>query len=155
MLAANAQTVATFLQEVSTAPRGFSVLRVFYALAPYVQRDTGLVDCSQRTLAKTANVNLGDVSRAMKRLVAMGVLLKEDRGRYRIHPAVMWRGELTRREQAEAAGCWGLGRHRRHGAISFPAGMVEVSLPASELRSRRRFWLLLQTHAVTTSPALP
>jgi len=103
MIAANAQTVATFLQEVSTAPRGFSVLRVFYALAPYVQRDTGLVDCSQRTLAKTANVNLGDVSRAMKRLVAMGVLLKEGRGRYRIHPAVMWRGELARREQAEAA----------------------------------------------------
>ena len=102
MVAANAETVASFLQEITAGPRGFATLRVWYALAPYVRRDTGEVLCAQRTLAKTAGVTLGDVNRAVTRLVEMGVLIKEGRGNYRVHPAVMWRGELAKREQVQA-----------------------------------------------------
>jgi hypothetical protein len=32
----------------------------------------------------------------------MGVLLRESRGRYRVHPAVMWKGELVKREKVAA-----------------------------------------------------
>jgi len=102
MLAAKAETVAAFLQAVASGPRGFATLRVFYALAPYVRRDTGEVLCAQRTLAKTAGVTIGDVQRAIVRLVEMGVLIKDGRGEYRIHPSVMWKGELIKRERAEA-----------------------------------------------------
>ena len=44
----------------------------------------------------------GDVHRALERLIEMGVLLREGRGGYRVHPSVMWRGELAKRGQAEA-----------------------------------------------------
>jgi hypothetical protein len=52
MIAANAETVAAFLHEVKVGGRAFSTLAVWYALAPYVERDTGEITCSQRTLAK-------------------------------------------------------------------------------------------------------
>jgi len=32
----------------------------------------------------------------------MGVLLRESRGQYRVHPAVMWKGELAKREKVAA-----------------------------------------------------
>ncbi len=102
MVAASVETVSAFLHEVRAGPRAYSTLAVWLALAPYVKRDTGQIDCSQRQLAKTAGVALGDVSRALERLIEMGVLLKEGRGRYRVHPSVMWRGELAKRGQAEA-----------------------------------------------------
>lgn len=103
MLAANVETVSAFLHEVKTGGRPFSTLAVWYALAPYVQRETGEITCSQRQLARTASVTLGDVRRAIIRLVEMGVLLKEGKGKYRIHPSVMWRGQLVSRGQAEEA----------------------------------------------------
>ena len=101
MVAASAETVAAFLHEVASGPRSFSTLAVWYALAPYVRRDTGEILCSQRTLAKTAGVALGDVSRALNRLIEIGALLQEGRGKYRVHPSLMWKGMLAKREQAE------------------------------------------------------
>src|SRR4051812_7934627 len=91
MVAASRETVAAFLREIGSGPRAFATLAVWYALAPYVRRDTADVICSQRTLARTAGVSLGDVHRALARLVEMGVLLRESHGRYRVHPAVMWK----------------------------------------------------------------
>lgn len=102
MVAASQETVTAFLREIGAGPRAFATLAVWYALAPYVRRDTGEVLCSQRTLARTAGVSIGDVHRALARLVEMGALLREDRGRYRVHPAAMWKGELVKRERAEA-----------------------------------------------------
>jgi hypothetical protein len=57
--------------------------------------------CKQQELAKTAGVTQGDVYRALLRLVAMGALVKNGRGRYKVHPSLMWRGELTARDAAE------------------------------------------------------
>jgi hypothetical protein len=103
MVAASATTVAAFLKAISTGPRAYTTLAVWYALAPFVRRDTGEVLCTQKTLAHTANVSTRDVSRAYDRLVEIGVLLREGGGRYRIHPVVMWKGELAKREKAAAA----------------------------------------------------
>jgi len=102
MVTASPETVAAFLRAVAEGSRGFATLRVWYALAPYVRRDTGEVICSQRSLARTAGVSIGDVQRAMARLVEMGALLREERGCYRVHPRLMWKGELAKRERAEA-----------------------------------------------------
>jgi Firmicute plasmid replication protein (RepL) len=102
MVAASPETVATFLRAVAEGPRGFATLRVWHALAPYVRRDTGEVVCTQRTLARTAGVSIGDVQRAVARLVEIGALLREERGRYRVHPRLMWKGELAKRERAQA-----------------------------------------------------
>jgi DNA-binding IclR family transcriptional regulator len=90
------------LREIAAGPRAFATLAVWYALAPYVRRDTAEVICTQRTLARTAGVSLGDVHRALARLVEMGALTRESRGQYRVHPALMWKGELAKRERAEA-----------------------------------------------------
>jgi hypothetical protein len=54
MLAANVDTVSAFLHEVKTGGRPFSTLAVWYAMAPYVKRDTREITCSQRQLARTA-----------------------------------------------------------------------------------------------------
>ena len=103
MVAASVETISAFLHEIKAGPRAFSTLAVWNALFAYVSRDTGVIRCSQRTLARTAGVSVGDVQRAFLRLVEMGVLLKEERGRYRIHPSVLWRGELAKRGLAEDA----------------------------------------------------
>ena len=71
-------------------------------MAPFIRCDAGELLCTQLTLAKTADVSTGDVQRAVARLVEIGALLREGRGQYRVHPSVMWRGELAKREQAEA-----------------------------------------------------
>jgi hypothetical protein len=101
MIASRAETVSALLHEIGAGPRSFSTLAVWYALAPYVRRDTGEIVCSQRTLAKTSGVAIGDVSRALVRLVEIGALIQEGRGRYSVHPSLMWKGELTKRERAE------------------------------------------------------
>jgi hypothetical protein len=101
MVAANPEKVAAFLREIAAGPRAFATLAVWYALAPYVRRDTGEVLCTQRTLAQTAGVSRGDVQRAMARLVEIGALALESRGQYRVHPRLMWKGELAKREAAE------------------------------------------------------
>ncbi len=102
MVAASVETVSAFLHEVRAGGRPYTTLAVWMALAPYVKRDTGEVTCSQRELAATAGVTKSDVYKALDRLLEMGVLLRDGRGRYRVHPAVMWRGELAKRGQAEA-----------------------------------------------------
>jgi DNA-binding MarR family transcriptional regulator len=102
MVTASQETVSAFLREIGQGPRAFATLAVWYALAPFVRRDTAEVVCTQRTLARTAGVSLGDVTRALSRLVAMGVLVKDGRGAYRVHPSVMWKGELVKRERTEA-----------------------------------------------------
>jgi hypothetical protein len=102
MVVASPEVVAAFLHEVKAGPRAFSTLAVWNALAPYVRRDTGDVLCTQQTLANVAGVSIGDVQRAIARLVQIGVLIKERRGVYRVHPSVLWKGELTKREKVEA-----------------------------------------------------
>jgi hypothetical protein len=102
MVTAHQETVAAFLHAVRKGPRAYATLAVWNALAPFVRRDTGEVICTQRTLAKTASLSQGDVQRGLGRLVEIGALLKDGKGMYRVHPSVMWKGELVKRERTEA-----------------------------------------------------
>jgi hypothetical protein len=69
MVTASQETVSAFLREIGQGPRAFATLAVWYALAPFVRRDTAEVICTQRTLARTAGVSLGDVTRVASRSV--------------------------------------------------------------------------------------
>jgi DNA-binding IclR family transcriptional regulator len=101
MLAASVETVSSFLHEVRAGGRAASTLAVFLAISAFVERDTGMLKCSQRQLAGAAGVNIGDAHRALDRLVELGVLIRGEKGKYRVHPSVMWRGLLDKRGQAE------------------------------------------------------
>jgi hypothetical protein len=101
MIAAREDLMAAFMQAIRSGPRPFATLAVWHSIAPFVRRDTGEIVCSQRRLAKTAAVSSGDVSRALERLVEMGALERLERGQYRIHPLLMWKGELAKRAAAE------------------------------------------------------
>ena len=103
MIAARQDVMADFLKAIGSGPRSYATLATWYALAPFVRRDTGEVVCTQRTLARTASIAVGDVSRALIRLVEIGALEQEGRGKYRVNPSLMWKGELAKRENAEKA----------------------------------------------------
>jgi DNA-binding IclR family transcriptional regulator len=90
------------MRAIHAGPRAHATLATWLALAPYVRRDTGEVLCTQRTLARTAAISQADVFYGLARLVEMGALLREGRGRYRVHPRLLWKGELAGRERAEA-----------------------------------------------------
>ena len=98
MVASEAQQMSAFLKAIMDGPRALSTLAVWNGLLPYIRRDTGEIIAGQRKIAETSHVALGDVSRALARLVEMGVLLKEGKGTYRVHPAFAWKGELASRE---------------------------------------------------------
>ena len=102
MVNSDEANMQAFLKAVGEGPRPFSTLAVWNGLLPFVRRDTLELLCGQRRLAQTAGVSLGDVSRALARLVEMGCLLQEGKGRYRANPAFIWRGELAKREKAQA-----------------------------------------------------
>src|SRR3954447_26571186 len=87
--------------EVRACSKPFSTLAVWFTISGFLERDTGVLTCTQRQLAKAAGMAVGDVHRALDALVAMGVLLREEKGKYRVHPSAMWRGQLEKRGQAE------------------------------------------------------
>ena len=101
MIAAREDLMAAFMQAISSGPRPFATLAVWNAIAPFVRRDTGEIVCTQRRLAKTAAITQGNVASALKRLVEIGALERLERGQYRVHPRLMWKGELAKREAAE------------------------------------------------------
>jgi hypothetical protein len=102
MLTSDAKLANAFIRGARESGLPFSVFAVWYAIIAHLERDTGILTCTQRQpLARTAEMAVGDVHRAIDKLVATGVLLREERGRCRVHPSVMWRGELARRGRAE------------------------------------------------------
>src|SRR3954465_15597470 len=101
MFAANTQPITAFLNDVRESKQPFSVLAVWFAIAGHLELDTGVLTCSQRQLAKTAGMTVGEVHRALDILVAMGTLIREQKGRYRVHPSIMWRGQLSVRGEVE------------------------------------------------------
>jgi|tagenome__1003787_1003787.scaffolds.fasta_scaffold19770234_2 hypothetical protein len=103
MLAARPDLMTAFMRVIHSGPRAHATLATWLALAPYVRRDTGEVICTQRTLAETGAITRADVYYGLGRLVEMGALLREGRGRYRVHPRLLWKGELAGREEAEKA----------------------------------------------------
>jgi hypothetical protein len=124
MVAAQSELVAAFLKAIRSGPRAYATLAVWNALTPFVRPDTGELLCTQRTLAQVAAVTRSDVYRALARLVEIGALEHLEGGQYRIHPTLMWKGELARREAAEklARRCGSSIRHeRRRTAADRPA----------------------------------
>lgn len=103
MVSSEAEGMQAFLKAVGSGPRAFSTLAVWNAMLPVIRRDTGEIICGQRKIAEISGVSLGDVPRAIRRLIEMGVLIKEGRGHYRVHPSFMWSGKLTKRAAAVAA----------------------------------------------------
>lgn len=103
MVTSQADLMAAFLAAIDAGPRANFTLRVWNGLMPFIRRDTGEIVCGQRKLAATAHVALGDVPRALTRLVEMGVLLKEGRGHYRLNPHFAWNGSLAKRESTAAS----------------------------------------------------
>jgi hypothetical protein len=101
MVAAQSELVAAFLKAIRSGPRAYATLAVWNALTPFVRPDTGELLCTQRTLAQVAAVTRSDVYRALARLVEIGALEHLEGGQYRIHPTLMWKGELAKREAAE------------------------------------------------------
>lgn len=101
MLAADLETMSAFLHRVKAGSRPYSTLAVWNILPAFLEWDTGALNASQRQLAKAAGVTPGDVSRAIDRLVELGVLIREEKGKYRVHPSAMWKGGLERRGHAE------------------------------------------------------
>ena len=98
ILPATAETAAAFLKAIAAGPFAYATLLVWCALGPYVRPEGGEIRCTFRTLARTAGVSVRDVSRALERLVEIGVLLRDVRGCYRIHPHVDLQGETAKRE---------------------------------------------------------
>ena len=103
MIPATAETAAAFLKAIAAGPFAYATLLVWYALGPYVRPETGEIRCSLRMLARTAGMSVRDVSRALERLMEIGVLLRDARGRYCIHPRVDLQGAVATREPARPA----------------------------------------------------
>lgn len=103
MITAAPEVMGRLLKAIGEGPRPYSTLAVWSVLSPYVRRDTGEIITSQRTLAKTAGVDKGDVCRALARLVEIGALLAIGRGRYKLNPNYAWNGSLETREHAVKA----------------------------------------------------
>ena len=100
ILPATAETASAFLKAVAAGPFAYATLLVWCALGPYVRPETGEIRCTLRMLARTAGLSVRDVSRALERLGEIGVLLRDARGRYRIHPRVALQGAAAKREPA-------------------------------------------------------
>lgn len=101
MMSANVKTVTAFLEGARASGQPFSVLAAWFAMAAHLELDTGILTCSQRQLARTAGMTPGEIHRAIDKLVEMGALIRMEGGKYKVHPSVMWRGQLSQRGQAE------------------------------------------------------
>jgi len=56
----------------------------------------------------------------------MGALIKQDRGRYKVHPALMWRGQLMRRGKLEEGNAYFDPGRRREGGLVFPKFLLII-----------------------------
>ena len=73
------------------------------ALFSCMRMDTAEIIFGQRTVAQRAGVTIGDVSRAYARLAELNMLIPTGKGKYKMHPGLVWRGGLKYRVPAEAA----------------------------------------------------
>jgi DNA-binding transcriptional ArsR family regulator len=89
------------LAKISRGPRPYATLCVWNAALAHTAPDTGALEASGTRLATVAGISQQAVCQALARLVEIGALIREERGRYRIRPALMWKGELAKREAAE------------------------------------------------------
>ena len=82
-------------------PRPFATLAVWHAIAPFVRRDTGEIVCSQRRWPRRPRSRRATCLGPWNAWSKSGALERLERGQYRIHPLLMWKGELAKRAAAE------------------------------------------------------
>jgi len=75
---------------------------VMLAAIGHIPHNSLAVAAPVRKIAEDAAVSPREASRALSRLCKLGILKRQDRGRFAINPEYAWRGSLTAREQALA-----------------------------------------------------
>ena len=99
MLNPDQQTIV--MRAIKGGPRPNETLWVWNACIRFIAYDRdGEIAASQKQISETADVCISDTSRALSRLVDIGVLIRTGRGRYRVNPHVGWSGPLHKREIA-------------------------------------------------------
>ena len=87
------------MKAIKDGPLPFQTVMVWNACISFIAYDRdGEIMASQTQIAKTADVELTSASKALSRLVEIGVLERLRRGRYRVNSHVAWSGPLHKRE---------------------------------------------------------
>ena len=87
-------------RRINAGPRPGVTLNVWMAALSYAAYGTGEIESTRQELAKLAGTDADKVSRALSRLVALGALVRTERGKYMLHPSTAWNGPLAGREAA-------------------------------------------------------
>jgi hypothetical protein len=66
--------------------RPYNTLKVWHALHSHKRSDTHEIADQQKDIAKLLRINLNEVYRAFVRLTALGLLVKQGRGKFRMRP---------------------------------------------------------------------
>ena len=89
------------LKAIDAGAKPLTTLKVWQAVISFIAYDRdGEIMANHRIIAEAANVDLADVSKAMKGLIEIGVLIRLKPGRYRVNPHVAWSGPLHKRDIA-------------------------------------------------------
>jgi|SRR4051812_38146022 hypothetical protein len=88
------------LRAINRSEKPLITLRVWNAAISHIRYDTGEIMASRERLAKDADTNPDEASRALSRLTQIGALLRLKPGRYAINPHVGWQGSLRKREHS-------------------------------------------------------
>ena len=88
----------TVMKAIKDGPLPFQTLSVWNACISYIAYDRdGEIMAKQTQIAEAAGVEPTSTSKALSRLVEIGVLIRTGRGRYRVNPYVAWSGPLHAR----------------------------------------------------------
>jgi len=91
----------TVIKAISDGPQPLSTLKVWNSVISFIAYDrNGEIMASRNQIAEAAGVLPADATRALSRLVDIGVLTRIARGRYQVNPFVAWSGPLHKRELA-------------------------------------------------------
>ena len=89
------------LKAIKASPKPLQTMAVWNAVISFIAYDRdGEIMAKQTAIAEAAGVCITDTSRALSRLVDIGVLIRTGRGRYRVNSHVAWSGPLHKREIA-------------------------------------------------------
>ena len=91
----------TVIKAIKDGPHPLSTFTVWASVISFIAYDrNGEIMASRNQIAEAAGVLPADATRALSRLVDIGVLTRIARGRYQVNPYVAWSGPLHKRELA-------------------------------------------------------
>ena len=89
------------LKAIKASPKPFETMAVWNAVISFIAYDRdGEVMATRSQIAEAAEISPEHTSRAMSRLVEIGVIVRTGRGRYKVNSHVAWSGPLHKREIA-------------------------------------------------------